>query len=260
MMKKLLLAMTALAAFTGSAFAADLPARTYTKAPPVPVAPSWTGFYIFGGGGGGVWDANTFDRATGSGTTLSIGQRQGGDGWFGTAGAGYDWQFNNAWVVGVFGDGQFGSLRGTIQDPLAQISGTISNQDNWAAGLRLGYLVAPNVLSYVNGGYNGSHWSGTTEVNLAGFPTAIHTNSFNLNGVFLGGGVENSLDFFGIHYPGLFMKTEYRASWYSSKNINELNGLNVPVGTDIAFKPFVNTVTTSLVYRFNWTGPAVSHY
>jgi outer membrane immunogenic protein len=35
-MKKILLAMTALAAFTGSAFAADLPARTYTKAPPPP--------------------------------------------------------------------------------------------------------------------------------------------------------------------------------------------------------------------------------
>ena len=260
-MKKLLLAMTALAAFTGSAVAADLGARTYTKAPPpAPVAPSWTGFYIFGGGGGGVWDANTFDRATGVGTALSIGQRQGGDGWFGTVGAGYDWQFNNSWVAGVFADGQFGSLRGTIQDPLAQFTGTIKDQDNWAAGLRLGYLVAPNVLSYVNGGYNGSHWSGSTELNLAGFPTAIHTNSFNLNGVFLGGGVENSLDIFGIHFPGLFMKTEYRASWYNSKNINELAPLNVPVGRDIAFKPFVETVMTSLVYRFNWTGPVVAKY
>src|ERR1700739_2386679 len=54
-MKKLVLALTALAAFTGSALAADLPARTYTKAPePLPAPPSWTGFYIFGGGGGGI--------------------------------------------------------------------------------------------------------------------------------------------------------------------------------------------------------------
>ena len=259
-MKKVILSIAAAVAMTTAASAADLPARTYTKAPPPVVAPSWTGFYIFGGGGGGVWDANTFVRTTGLGTPLSIGQRMGGDGWFGTVGAGYDWQFNSSWVFGVFGDGQFGSIRGTIQDPLAQISGTIKNQDNWAAGARLGYLVAPNVLSYVNAGYTGSHWSGTTELTLAGFPAAIHTNSFNLNGAFIGGGVENSLDIFGIHWPGLFMKTEYRAAWYNSKNINELAPLNVPVGKDIAFKPFEETVMTSLVYRFNWTGPAISHY
>ena len=37
-MKKLVLALTAVAAFTGSASAADLAARPYTKAP-APVAP-----------------------------------------------------------------------------------------------------------------------------------------------------------------------------------------------------------------------------
>ena len=63
MMKKLVLALTAVAAFTGSALAADLPARTYTKAPvmPEPVY-NWTGFYIFGGVGGGVWDADQTRR------------------------------------------------------------------------------------------------------------------------------------------------------------------------------------------------------
>ena len=57
-MKKLVVALTAMAAFTGSAVAADLPAR-YSKAP-APVAPAynWTGFYIFGGGGGGLWAAD----------------------------------------------------------------------------------------------------------------------------------------------------------------------------------------------------------
>jgi outer membrane immunogenic protein len=46
-------ALTAVAAFGGSAFAADLPARTYTKAPvPVEQPTSWTGFYLFGGVGG----------------------------------------------------------------------------------------------------------------------------------------------------------------------------------------------------------------
>ena len=50
----------------------------------------------------------------------------------------------------------------------------------WAAGVRLGYLVAPNVLSYVNGGYSGSHWSGSNFLTgVAGVPSGLHTNSFN---------------------------------------------------------------------------------
>jgi outer membrane immunogenic protein len=261
-MKKLLIALSAVAAFTGSAMAADM-ARPYTKAP-APMAPvySWTGFYIFGGAGGGVWDADTFTRLTGTGTPLSIGQRQGGDGWFGTVGAGYDWQVNPSWVVGIFGDGQFGSLRGTIQDPVFGLSGTEKMQDAWAAGVRVGYLVAPNVLSYVNGGYSGSHWSGTTLLNtFSGFASGAHTNSFNTNGVFVGGGFENNLNIFGISAPGWFMKTEYRAAYYDRKNINELfDGTNLSTTHDIAFKPFVQTISTSLVYRFNWGGPVVAKY
>ena len=41
-MKKLVLGLAAVAAFTGSALAADLPARTYTKAPPMVAAVSST--------------------------------------------------------------------------------------------------------------------------------------------------------------------------------------------------------------------------
>ena len=78
------------------------------------MAPSWTGFYIFGGAGGGVWDASSNTVVTGiTAAPLSINE-VGGDGWFGTVGAGYDWQFNGTWVAGVFADGQFGSLSGII--------------------------------------------------------------------------------------------------------------------------------------------------
>ena len=99
-MKKILLALSAVAALTGSASAADLAARPYTKAPPPIVAPSWTGFYIFGGAGGGIWDADTHTNV--AGVPATIDQRVGGDGWFGTVGLGYDWQFNGNWVAGVF--------------------------------------------------------------------------------------------------------------------------------------------------------------
>ncbi|SDS28892.1 outer membrane protein [Bradyrhizobium canariense] len=264
-MKKLLLAVTAVAAFSGSAFAADLPARTYTKAPVMAPTPSWTGFYIFGGGGGGVWDADTGVQSTTTGAPiLGFNQKQGGDGWFGTVGAGYDWQFNSSWVAGILADGQFGSLKGTIQDQgfAGGIAGTEKLRDTWAVGARLGYLVAPNVLSYVNGGYTGSNWSGTTLFNTASaLPSGFHTGSFSTEGWFVGGGVENNLNIFGIAAPGWFMKTEYRAAYYDHKNLSELvDGTNALVGRDITFHPLVQTISTSLVYRFNWGGPVVAKY
>jgi outer membrane immunogenic protein len=261
-MKKILLALTAVAAFTGSASAADLAARPYTKAPaPVAAAYNWTGFYIFGGGGGGIWDADTHTQTVPGGVPLTIDQRVGGDGFFGTVGAGYDWQFAGSWVAGVFADGQFGSLRGTLQDQFFGLTGKIKMEDAWAAGVRLGYLVAPNVYSYVNAGYSGSHWSGSNLLFLNGVGAGVHTDSFNRNGWFVGGGVENSLNIFGITAPGWFMKTEYRAAYYDKKSINELaDGVNTPIGTGITFKPWVQTISTSLVYRFNWGGPLVAKY
>jgi outer membrane immunogenic protein len=181
-------------------------------------------------------------------------------------GLGYDWQFNGNWVAGVFGDGQFGSIRGTIQDPLLGINGISSTQkleDSWAVGVRLGYLVAPNVLSYVNGGYSGSRW-GSSEFfdTVSGLGVGLHTNSFTRNGWFIGGGVENNLDIFGIHWPGLFIKTEYRAAFYGRRTLDEIDSTNnLPTGVDsIRFNAWNQTISTSLVYRFNWTGPAVGGY
>jgi outer membrane immunogenic protein len=263
-MKKLVLALTAFAAFTGSAVAADMAPRTYSKAPaPIAMAPSWTGFYVFGGGGGGMWTADTTTQNTFTGACiLCQNQRQGGSGWYGTVGAGYDWQINQTWVVGLFGDGQFGSIKGTIQDQNPFYAGDEKMKDAYAAGVRVGYLIAPNVLSYVNGGYSGSDWSGTNFVTTGiGAATTVHSNSFSRNGWFVGGGVENNLSIFGISAPGWFMKTEYRTAFYDRKNISELvNGTNAFVGTDITFKPWVTTISTALVYRFNWSGPVVAKY
>jgi outer membrane immunogenic protein len=268
-MKKLVIALTALAALTGSASAADLGARPYTKAPaPMAVAPSWTGFYIFGGGGGGLWNANGGVDSTATGACIiCTNTRTGGDGWFGTVGAGYDWQGGSSWVVGIFGDGTFGSLKGNIGDSglfagggAFGIVGTTKMETAWAAGARLGFLVAPNVLSYVNGGYTGTYWTGSTLLGSAtGVASGLHTDSFNTQGWFVGGGVENSLNFFGISAPGWFMKTEYRASYLDSKRLNEkVDGTNALFGRDITFKPFVQTISTSLVYRFNWGGAPIA--
>jgi outer membrane immunogenic protein len=261
-MKKFLLALTAVAAFSGSALAADMAPRTYTKAPAPMMMPSWTGFYIFGGGGGGIWDANTGVVTTATGACVNcVGlQKSGGDGWFGTVGAGYDWQLGATWVAGIFADGQFGSIKGSIPDQNLAATGYEKLRNSYAGGARVGYLVAPNVLSYVNGGYTYSQWSSTNLTStVSGAPTGFYTNSFDKGGVFVGGGVENNLDIFGFHYPGLFMKTEYRAAYYGTKTLNEYNAGALGANS-ITFKPFDQTISTSLVYRFNWTGPVVAKY
>jgi outer membrane immunogenic protein len=263
-MKKLVVALTAMAAFTGSALAADLGARPYTKAP-APMAPvyNWTGFYIFGGGGGGLWSADSNLVTNPGAAAFTRNQRMGGDGWFGTVGLGYDWQFGGRWVAGIFGDGQFGNIRGSISDPFFAAEGQAKLRTSYAAGVRLGYLVAPNVLSYVDGGYSGSEWSGASYSTLAaaGGPTLFTTPSFNRNGWFIGGGVENNLDIFGISAPGWFMKTEYRSAFYDRVTLPETftpafgGGIT---GNSVTFKPWVQTISTSLVYRFNWGGAPIA--
>jgi outer membrane immunogenic protein len=262
-MKKLVLALTAVAALTGSASAADLGARPYAKAP-VAVAPAynWTGFYIFGGGGAGLWAADSNVQTAPGAVALTRDQRLGGSGWFGTVGIGYDWQFNGRWVAGVFADGQFGDIRGSLSDPFFATEGREKLKTSYAAGVRVGYLVAPNVLSYVNGGYSGSEWSGTTQSFIVpGGVNVATTGSFQRNGWFIGGGVENNLDIFGIAAPGWFMKTEYRSAFYDRIALPETF---VPAfgggatGTAATFKPWTQTISTSLVYRFNWGGAPVA--
>jgi outer membrane immunogenic protein len=264
-MKKLVLALAAVAAFSGSALAADLPpAPAYTKAP-VMVQPawSWTGFYIFGGVGGGAWDADSSTFTNTTGVPITVNQRQGGDGWFGTVGAGYDWQFNSSWVAGIFADGQFGSLKGSITGISfgGPLTGPEKLRDTWAAGARLGYLVAPNVYSYVNAGFTQSYWSGSQLSSVFGGAPFLSTPSFTRSGGFVGGGVENNLNIFGISAPGWFMKTEYRASYFNTASLVEsVIATGLPTTASTTFKPFVQTISTSLVYRFNWGGPLVAKY
>ena len=59
----------------------------------------------------------------------------------------------------------------------------------------------------------------------------------------------------------------FTGDYESGKNvlIDSGNGsVNVSVSNrddvHVTFKPFVQTISTSLVYRFNWTGPVVAKY
>jgi outer membrane immunogenic protein len=84
MKRAALLSLVLLAAASQLAVAADLPPPVYApvyKAPPPPVY-NWTGCYVGGGGGYGMWGQDTFvNNAAGAQITNNI--TNGGKGWFG---------------------------------------------------------------------------------------------------------------------------------------------------------------------------------
>src|SRR5207244_11765571 len=134
--KEVVLALAVVVVTTTAASAADLAARPYNNIP-APVA-SWTGFYVFGGGGSGLWaaDSNVVVTVPGAfgppGSALTRDLRLGGSGWFGTVGVGYDWQAGN-WVAGVFSDGQFGEIRGSLSNHFADTEGRETLRTSYAA-------------------------------------------------------------------------------------------------------------------------------
>jgi outer membrane immunogenic protein len=219
---------------------------------PAPIATNWTGFYVNGGLGYGMWAADTTVVSPTTGACiLCVTQVQGGKGYLGVIGAGYDWQFAPTWVVGVFGDFDISSLKGTIQDQvgtgLQAIAGELKQTSAWAVGPRLGWLPNPQTMTYVNGGYTGARFSGADMFSIVNVPnTGFSTQAFTANGWFLGGGVETGFDFFGMLGKGWFWRNEYRYASYGNKTIVEL-----PTNFNITFKPVVQTVTSQVVFKFN---------
>jgi len=64
-MKKLVIALAALAAFTGSASAADIAVKARPAPPPPPPVANWTGCYISGSFGYCLFYNETIGRDTG---------------------------------------------------------------------------------------------------------------------------------------------------------------------------------------------------
>jgi outer membrane immunogenic protein len=266
-MKKLVVALSALVAFTGSALAADMAPRTYSKAPPpAPLAvTNWTGCYVGAGGGGAMTknDHNDFSNSlalTGfaPGTPLSPNLSTGADGWFGTVQVGCDYQFNN-FVVGVFGDYDFMSVKGDIVgggffNPA--LTGSQKQDSQWAVGGRAGYLVLPQLLTYVSGGYTQAHWTSTTLYSFFAVPPVATLPGATKGGWFIGTGDEYALSFL----PGLFWKTEYRYSEFDRANVAITTIPGAPIGVSETQRFREHSVRSELVYRFNWGGPVVAKY
>jgi outer membrane immunogenic protein len=247
----------------GNAMAADMAVKTpYLKAPPPP-AVSWTGCYLDAGGGYSMWNQDHSLTNTGFTPPTGVTTTDGGRGWLGRVGAGCDYQISSSFVLGVFGDYDFMSLKGSNTPSevfgfgggtgTTPITGNETETNAWYVGGRLGYLINPSFLTYVDGGYTQTRFTlGGEFSTLTGAPIAFGFPNYTDSGWFLGSGFEYAVSGL-LPIPGLFLKTEYRFSQYSTKNIAEVGfATGAPTGNVEATKPYVQTVTTALVWRFNW--------
>jgi outer membrane immunogenic protein len=262
-MKRLLLSsLTGLILTTGSALAADLyapaPAPAYKAPPPPPPAVSWTGCYIDGGVGYGMWNEDHYSETFPGLAATSVSTTSGGQGWLGRLGAGCDYQLGSSFVIGAFGDYSFMHLHGTFDDPVGFGAGALAGGANewgaWAVGGRLGYLITPALLTYVNGGYTEARFGGMS-LGLAGAPFTPgvdFTSANTYRGWFLGGGTEYALNFSWLPIRGLFWRNEYRFSDYNAADVPVFataTGLAVGAEHNTIYD---QTITSSLIWRFNW--------
>jgi outer membrane immunogenic protein len=245
-------ALIASAMFAGGAMAADLraPAPMLTKAPMMAPVNNWTGCYLGGGGGYGLYDLAT--QLSFSPGVVNVPLDQGGRGWFGTVQVGCDFQFSSNWVVGAFGDWDWSRIHGahTGEDrSVGLIQGDMDLDRTWSVGGRIGYLVTPSFLTYLSGGWTQAHFGQAAYAVAGGALTGLAAPAATYNGYFLGSGVEYAIGFL----PGLYWKTEYRFADYSAQNLAVFaTATGLPNGVLESTHPYVQTVRSELVWRINW--------
>ena len=236
-MKKFLLGATALVALTAQAAAADLPARTYTKAPAY-TAPAavynWTGFYIGGHIGGAFAGNNSLE---GSGGRF-LGGLQGGA----------DYQFATNWVIGI--EAQYSWMDSSNTGRLFPNGTIVSGNSDQLGSVtgRLGYTWGPALL-YAKGGYA---WKDNNNINVsnAGINQPFSTSGNAKDGYTVGAGLEY------MFAPNWSAKVEYQ--YYNFGNTTVLSP-SIPTGA-ASYNNDEHTIKAGLNYRFGWGGPVASTF
>jgi outer membrane immunogenic protein len=253
-MKKLSLITAGVIALGAAApvAAADLPARTYTKAPAMVAAAyyDWSGFYLGINGGGGTsrkcWDI------TNNGIAAVVPAASEGchDATGGTVGGqiGYRWQ-SAAWVFGVEAQGNWADFRGDNISLAFRTDRNRSRIDTF--GLFTGQVgyAWNNALVYVKGGAAVTR----DKYDIFDVPTGLLTDTARETR--WGGTVGIGLEYgfasnwsVGVEYDHLFMGT---------RDVSFATVAGVFDGTD-RIRQDVDLFTARLNYKFG--GPVVARY
>lgn len=154
----------------------------------------------------------------------------GGAGGLATVEAGFDYQFNNNYLVGLQADYTRSNISTDI-DLDANGSYSLEATDTFNVLARGGRVIDDSTLLYVIGG-----WSRTT-MNAEGGSTLGSSYDFKLTGLTFGSGVETALS------DNLTAKLEYRYTQYHDIGIASIPGI-----LDVSAKSDVQTVRAVLSY------------
>jgi outer membrane immunogenic protein len=244
--------LLSIAGFTGAASAADLPARSYSKAPGIVTAVSdWSGFYV-GLNGGGASSHECWNLTSDNGVALANTPREGchnATGGLVGGQIGYRWQSGN-WVFGVEAQGDWANLTGSSASLTAIIP--FNNQSKTdAIGLFTGQVgyAWNNVLWYVKGG--------------AAVTDNKYSNAFTATGIQFnaasdtrwGGTVGTGIEF-GFA-PNWSVAVEYDHLFMGRPNIT-FPPTNIAVGRADNISQGVDMGTVRVNYRIG--GPVVAKY
>jgi outer membrane immunogenic protein len=242
----------------GTASAADLAARPYTKAAPMMVALyDWSGFYI-GLNGGGGWSRKCWELQQDRGAV-----RVGDEGCHNATGGvvggqvGYRWQ-SSAWVFGLEAQGDWANLRGvTSPSAFAPFFDTANHSKVDAFGLFTGQVGYSwnNVLLYVKGGaaVTSDKYQGTLIVENQLFDTASETRWGGVVGVGLEIGFAPNWSV-AAEYDHMFMGN-HNVAFACVGTIGCAAGLNDRLDN---ISQNVDLVTVRVNYRFG--GPVIAKY
>ncbi len=239
-----LLATTAVIALTSTAVrAADLAAKAYMP-PPLPPAPTWTGFYLgINGGFGG--DRNQYPFTVGG---ISGTSSLNSSGFFGGGQVGYNWQFAPTWVAGLETDIDAADIQGMASTTVPGASSSIGTRLDWFGTVRgrIGYLVTPNALLYGTGGWAYGHTTSSASATAAGLAVGASAGR-DMNGWTAGAGLEYALT------RWLSFKTEYLFVDLGGANLS--SGVVAGVPFSLNEKTTFHTVKAGINVKLgNWGG------
>jgi outer membrane immunogenic protein len=275
-MKTFMLGLIGAIALAGTASAADLPARAYTKAAPMDSAYNWTGFYL-GANAGGGWgrsDAatSTVFSPTGYFANTSVpaiatvgAQRIDSSGFTGGLTAGYNWQSSNV-VFGLESDfdylGLKASASGTGIYPCCAPTGFTVNASvstDWLITFRprLG-IASNNWLFYVTGGLAVANVKGDFSFTDT-FAAATESGSVSKTktGWTAGAGIEYAL-MNGWSVKGEYLHVDLGSESVSSTNLRAGSVLYPTSVYSHSVSLTSDIVRAGLNYKFG--GPVVARY
>jgi outer membrane immunogenic protein len=215
---------------------------TYVPAP----AANWAGLYL----GGNIGGASARNRSSFVGSGANEFFNLSPDGVIGGAQAGYNWQTAN-WVYGLEADIQGSSQRDNdacITRCLVTQSTSFDAKLPWLGTVRgrLGYSIG-STLFYGTAGY--AYGGVKTRITTIGNGPATDTTfSSTKSGWTVGGGIERSVNFFGMFGPNWTSKSEYLYVDLGS-TADTLLLANRPVAVTTSIKEHI--FRTGLNYHFN---------